>query len=95
MDHKGLQRHLSDSIVMQYNTFAVLMGDDKTVVTRGCTALENEDLYKCDMHTAGNQASRNGDKQKVHHFRFSRSATAMGMAATKIGTLLGRRARLK
>jgi len=33
----------------------VLMGDDKTVVTRGCTALENEDLYKCDMHTAGNQ----------------------------------------
>ena len=48
---------------MQSNTFAVLMGDDKTVVTRGCTALENEDLYKCDMHTAGNQAiSRNGEK---------------------------------
>ena len=31
------------------------MGEDKTVVTRGCTALDNEDLYKCDMHTAGNQ----------------------------------------
>ena len=35
--------------------FPVLMGEDKTVVTRGCTALDNEDLYKCDMHTAGNQ----------------------------------------
>ena len=38
--------------------FPVLMGDDKTVVTRGCTALDNEDLYKCDMHTAGNQVKR-------------------------------------
>ena len=31
------------------------MGDDKTVVTRGCTALADENHYKCDMHTAGNQ----------------------------------------
>ena len=36
-------------------TIAVLMGEDKAVVTRGCTALANEDLYKCDMHSAGNQ----------------------------------------
>ena len=41
-----------------YFHFPVLMGDDKTVVTRGCTALDNEDLYKCDMHTAGNQVKR-------------------------------------
>jgi len=33
----------------------VLMGEDKAVVTRGCTALDNEELYKCDMHSAGNQ----------------------------------------
>ena len=36
-------------------SIAVLMGEDKTVVTRGCTALANEELYKCDMHSAGNQ----------------------------------------
>jgi len=33
----------------------VLMGEDKTIVTRGCTALADENHYKCDMHTAGNQ----------------------------------------
>ena len=100
LSDKGEECHIS--------TIAVLMGEDKTVVTRGCTALADENHYKCDMHTAGNQvdfeiSSRYflslqrfspsaifpPDQKPFAHlfFRFSPSATAMEVAATKIGTL--------
>ena len=71
------------------------MGEDKTVVTRGCTALANEELYKCDMHSAGNQVDFDVTSKYLYFARFSPSATAMEVDATKIGTLQERRAHLK
>ena len=94
MDHKEFQR-LSDSIAMQSNTFAVLMGDDKTVVTRGCTALENEDLYKCDMHTAGNQASGNGDKRKTSPFQVFTFCNCHGNGCNKDWDTAGEKSSLE
>ena len=29
----------------------------KSTVTRGCTALDNEDAYKCEVHTVGTNVS--------------------------------------
>ena len=78
-----------------FYTIAVLMGEDKAVVTRGCTALDNEELYKCDMHSAGNQVGLDISSRSHSLARFSPSATAMEVAATKIGILQERQAHLK
>ena len=71
------------------------MGEDKAVVTRGCTALANEDLYKCDMHSAGNQVDFDVMCLQISFARFSPSATATEVDATKIGTLQERQAHSK
>ena len=76
-------------------TIAVLMGEDKAVVTRGCTALDDENLYKCDMHSAGNQVDVNVTSKYPSFARFSPSATATEMAAIKTGTLQERKPHLK
>ena len=39
-----------------YNTLSVLI-DYKSKVVRGCTALDHEDEYKCEVHSAGSHVS--------------------------------------
>ena len=71
--------------------------DSKAVVTRGCTAMQDESQYKCTTHTAGGQVVNflrvclNKKSDRIFFLiRDTLSATAMAPVVTMTGKLLDR-----